>query len=249
MRAAARAAPVARPGRGGTRRTDELADRAASRRGNSSARAAPGGLSRNLQLALGLLAPAALLLDDLVAAAPVNIDDAFISFRYARNLARGMGLVYNAGERIEGYTNFLETPILAAGIKLGVEPTVTAKVVGGMAALGALAVVWRLSERLVPSSWVPSIATWLLASSMVFAGYAPVRISAICPLWRTMPPMSWTSKWRIFSARFPASRQTAKDSMSRSSTVAPRSSFSLELGGLRAQLGVGQCGRCGARGR
>ncbi|MFP8881170.1 MAG: hypothetical protein VCE43_17850, partial [Myxococcota bacterium] len=30
-------------------------------------------------------------------------DDAFISIRYAENLANGLGLVYNAGERVEGY--------------------------------------------------------------------------------------------------------------------------------------------------
>src|SRR5690606_452754 len=34
-------------------------------------------------------------------------DDAFISFRYAQNLIDGHGLVFNAGERVEGYTNFL----------------------------------------------------------------------------------------------------------------------------------------------
>ena len=34
-------------------------------------------------------------------------DDAFISYRYARNLATGRGLVFNPGERVEGYTNFL----------------------------------------------------------------------------------------------------------------------------------------------
>jgi len=39
-------------------------------------------------------------------------DDAFISFRYARNFARGEGLVYNAGEWVEGYTNFLWTFVL-----------------------------------------------------------------------------------------------------------------------------------------
>src|SRR5215475_11087437 len=36
-------------------------------------------------------------------------DDGFISFRYAANLVRGDGLVYNAGERVEGYTNLLWT--------------------------------------------------------------------------------------------------------------------------------------------
>ncbi len=39
-------------------------------------------------------------------------DDAFISFRYARNLARGWGLVFNQGEWVEGYTNFLWTALL-----------------------------------------------------------------------------------------------------------------------------------------
>ncbi len=34
-------------------------------------------------------------------------DDAFISFRYARNLVEGNGLVFNDSERVEGYTNFL----------------------------------------------------------------------------------------------------------------------------------------------
>jgi hypothetical protein len=34
-------------------------------------------------------------------------DDAYISYRYARNLARGHGLVFNPGERVEGYSNIL----------------------------------------------------------------------------------------------------------------------------------------------
>lgn len=44
-------------------------------------------------------------------------DDAFISFRYARNLANGYGLVYNLGERVEGYSNFLWV-IICAGLHL-----------------------------------------------------------------------------------------------------------------------------------
>ena len=34
-------------------------------------------------------------------------DDAFISFRYVRNLLNGHGLVFNPGEYVEGYSNFL----------------------------------------------------------------------------------------------------------------------------------------------
>ena len=41
-------------------------------------------------------------------------DDAFISFRYVRNLLEGHGLVFNRGERVEGYSNFLWVLELAA---------------------------------------------------------------------------------------------------------------------------------------
>ena len=49
-------------------------------------------------------------------------DDAFISFRYAENLVRGFGLVFNPGERVEGYSNFLWTMWCALGLSLGVDP-------------------------------------------------------------------------------------------------------------------------------
>ena len=41
-------------------------------------------------------------------------DDAFISFRYVRNLLEGHGLVFNPGEHVEGYSNFLWVLELAA---------------------------------------------------------------------------------------------------------------------------------------
>jgi hypothetical protein len=34
-------------------------------------------------------------------------DDAVTSMQYAKNLAHGHGLVFNQGERVDGYTNFL----------------------------------------------------------------------------------------------------------------------------------------------
>ncbi|UJR80878.1 hypothetical protein [Sandaracinus amylolyticus] len=49
------------------------------------------------------------------------IDDAWISFRYARHLARGLGLVFNEGERVEGYTNFLWVVIAAPFASMRVE--------------------------------------------------------------------------------------------------------------------------------
>lgn len=45
-------------------------------------------------------------------------DDAMISMRYAWNLAHGHGLVWNPGEYVEGYTNFLMTLYMAIGAHL-----------------------------------------------------------------------------------------------------------------------------------
>ncbi|WP_437798167.1 hypothetical protein [Sorangium sp. So ce693] len=129
-------------------------------------------LSERLHLAFGLVLPAFLLVVNMVRVRSFTIDDAYISYRYARNFARGLGLVYNAGERIEGYTNFLWTVLLAGGIKLGLDPDIVAKVLGGLAACGSLGALYLLSARLHPRGAVPCIATWLFASSIVQSGYA-----------------------------------------------------------------------------
>jgi uncharacterized membrane protein len=45
---------------------------------------------------------------------PRTIDDAYITFRYARNLLAGLGFVFNPGERVLGTTTPLYTLLLAA---------------------------------------------------------------------------------------------------------------------------------------
>src|SRR5579859_4609587 len=46
-------------------------------------------------------------------------DDAYITFRYAHNLVTGQGLVFNHGERVEGFTNFAWVFVLAPFEALG----------------------------------------------------------------------------------------------------------------------------------
>jgi len=65
-------------------------------------------------------------------------DDAFISFRYAQNLVSGHGLVFNVGERVEGYTNFLWTLLIAGGLSTGFSAEGTAQVLGVMFYLGTV---------------------------------------------------------------------------------------------------------------
>ncbi len=81
------------------------------------------------------------------------VDDAYISARYARNLAEGHGLVYNRAPgdnpRVEGYSNFLWTIIIAQGLKWGSEPkgiTHTAGIISNLASiLLAMFMVYRLA--------------------------------------------------------------------------------------------------------
>jgi hypothetical protein len=101
-----------------------------------------------------------------------TIDDAYISYRYARNLSRGWGLVYNYGERIEGYTNFLWTVMLAPVEAAGGDVDLAAKVMGAAAALASVWLTYRLATRARPITWLPCLSTWVVASSMVFNGYS-----------------------------------------------------------------------------
>lgn len=102
-------------------------------------------------------------------------DDAFISFRYARNLLAGHGLVFNPGERVEGFTNLLWTLELAAALRCGLRPEVAAHVlslactVGVFALVGALA--WR-SGRRRGTPWILPLAVGLLAGSTSFAAWS-----------------------------------------------------------------------------
>lgn len=98
-------------------------------------------------------------------------DDAYISFRYARNLALSGELVFNLGERVEGYTNFLWTVILALGIKLGLGPVVVSRFLGVGLGIATLAVVVHMSLRLAGerrSRW-HIVAPLLLASMGAYA--------------------------------------------------------------------------------
>ena len=74
-------------------------------------------------------------------------DDAFISFRYAENLVRGLGLVYNAGERVEGYSNFLWTLGTALGMRLGVDPEQWTVVWGVIFYAATIVVLCELRRR------------------------------------------------------------------------------------------------------
>lgn len=75
-------------------------------------------------------------------------DDAFITYRYAQNLATGHGLTWNPDEPpVEGYTNFLLVLILAPFINLGLDPLVVTRVLSVAAAAGLGIVLYLLAKN------------------------------------------------------------------------------------------------------
>ena len=99
-------------------------------------------------------------------------DDAFIAFRYADHLARGQGLVFNPGERVEGYTCFLYVLLIAAGIRIGLDPLVAANAIGLLAFLGSLLGAYALARRLGGDRLTGVLAVVLLGTHYTFSAYA-----------------------------------------------------------------------------
>ena len=117
--------------------------------------------------------PWLVLLGYLTNEAWLMIDDAFISFRYARNLLEGHGLVFNPGEYVEGYSNFLWVLELAAlwGI-FGWRPEQTAPWLSIACTVGTLAAMLWWTARLpgLPQRRLVSwMALGLVCSSATFA--------------------------------------------------------------------------------
>ena len=93
------------------------------------------------------------------------IDDAYITFRYARNLATGLGLVYNAGERVLGTTTPLYT-LLMAGLAFVLHSQnfpALAVWVNALADGFTCALLIPLGESLSGNKWVGAAAGALYA--------------------------------------------------------------------------------------
>lgn len=89
-------------------------------------------------------------------------DDAFISFRYAENLADGLGFVYNAGVRVLGTTAPLWTLLLAVGSAFGL-PLVSFAIATSILCGGISAVLIRRIGEQLELGWAAT------ASALVYA--------------------------------------------------------------------------------
>jgi len=83
---------------------------------------------------------------------PFTVDDAYITCRYSRNVAEGLGFTFNAtGPRAEGYTTFSWMVLLVVPHLLGVDAVLAAKWLG----IAATFATW-----IVAAQWARAEATW-----------------------------------------------------------------------------------------
>lgn len=94
-------------------------------------------------------------------------DDAYITFRYAQNLADGLGMAYNPGEQILGTTTPLYASILAGGIRLGITPVVLSGLIDFFTFGFMLFFILKIARRIFSGLWW----LWLWAALVLNPSY------------------------------------------------------------------------------
>ncbi len=99
-------------------------------------------------------------------------DDAFILLVYARHLVEGRGLVWLPGERVEGYTTFLWTLVLAIPNALRLDPIAFVYGAGLLVFEATLLATYALARDVFGSRPVALLALWVLGTNYSFSAYA-----------------------------------------------------------------------------
>ncbi len=99
------------------------------------------------QTALVLLGLAALVLLIARSLRGLVTDDPYITYRYARNLALGHGLVYNVDERVLSTTTPFYAVLLATGASMGADIPTLSNALGALAFWAAASSLFLLGLR------------------------------------------------------------------------------------------------------
>jgi hypothetical protein len=146
-------------------------------------RISPGRFVTPVTAGLALLAIARAALWALL---PHANEDAYITFRFARNLAAGAGLTYNAGERTFGFTSPLWTLWCALGQRLLGDPVIWTRLTAIGADAITLTILTRMLERHASrtAAWVFALgfAAWPLFPALAVSGLEMSAMNACLAL-------------------------------------------------------------------
>lgn len=126
-------------------------------------------------------------------------EDAYITLRYSRNIARGLGPVFNASERVMGYTSPLWTALCSLPFALRLDPVMFARALSLGCDVLSLVLFWRLLERhsSITSARIFAFffAAWPFFSALSASGLemsAAIALLAVAtsrPRWWALAPL------------------------------------------------------------
>lgn len=114
--------------------------------------------------ALAVLVAAAAAFRWLHAQFAFDVDEAYVTYRYARNLVEGIGFVYNPGERVLGTASPLYTLLLAGLAWLGFDMPSAAAWCNVACAASGVALLFAWLARRLDSVWVGLVGVLVLLS-------------------------------------------------------------------------------------
>lgn len=136
---------------------------------------------------LALLLPCALLLWLQLQYAGYIKDDTYIALRYSRNLAFGHGMVFNYGQRLEGYTDFLWIVLTVPAFWLGIDPVVWVKAMACLAGQAGLFVTYGIARHLggdrTDAYGFAGAIAWCCSPTVVLwsmSGMEPTLMAVLC---------------------------------------------------------------------
>lgn len=101
---------------------------------------------------------------------PFVTDDAYITFRYTTRLCQGLGLTFNSGEAVEGFSNPLWTLWLALPCLWGGDIPFFSQITGLFFAVVTLAALWFAAQN-VSQSGAPVLALIVTALLLLNPGF------------------------------------------------------------------------------
>lgn len=123
-----------------------------------------------------------------------TMDDSYITFRYAQNLSDGHGLVWNPGEVVEGYSNFLWVVLLALSHRAGADLITTGTWLGLALGVVTAGFTYLVTRDIVGDDdwgrWAGVAAALLLTACGTFAMWSTAGLEAplltalaMCAVW------------------------------------------------------------------
>jgi arabinofuranosyltransferase len=105
-------------------------------------------------------------------------DDAYISYRYVANFLNGDGLVYNVGERVEGFTNFGWVIYLIMWGALGASYIAASKITGFILGAGIIVLTFLMARLIFSKShkWFSLLPVYLVGVNQSLAYWSPAGL-------------------------------------------------------------------------